>query len=197
MKRMHYYFRVIHNKYAKYRLRKYSHLYESRPKDAIPPAWHKLWNLYWRIRKERPLKVIEFGSGCSTIIMAQALYENGIGHLYTYEESEKWKKATESSLPKHVNNVSVYHSPIREVEYDGIPGFRYTGDIGEADFVYLDGPVLRPDRKFAVDILYMKKKPKYIVVDSRKSNCDFLKKYLTGYSFTYNFLNNQSLFYKN
>lgn len=175
-------------------MRKYKYLFENRPKDAFPPAWHKLWNLYWRIKKEKPQTVVEFGSGCSTVIIAQALHENQKGHLYTYEESSGWLKATKDSLPSYLKNVNIFHSPAVEVVYSTTPGYRYEGDKKEAEFIYLDGPVLNPERKVAVDILYLKQKPKYIVVDSRKANCDFLKKHLKGYSFSYNHLNNQSLF---
>ena len=77
--RFRYYFRIMHTAYAKFRLRRLRYLFSARPEHAFSPKWHKLWNLYWRIKKEKPNIVVEFGSGCSTIIIAQALYENGRG----------------------------------------------------------------------------------------------------------------------
>ncbi|PIR69973.1 MAG: hypothetical protein COU47_00885 [Candidatus Niyogibacteria bacterium CG10_big_fil_rev_8_21_14_0_10_46_36] len=192
-----YYIKMLYWRYSAFRMRRFKRLFDSRPADAYSPKWHKLWNLYWRIKKYKPETVVEFGSGCSTIIIGQALYENRKGHLFAYDESEKWKKVTENSLPAHVKNfVTVFYAPKKETEYQGVQGFYFDGDVKHADFVYLDGPELLPDRLVAVDILLMQNRPTYIVVDSRKSNCNFLRQHLSGHAFSFNWLNNQSLFIK-
>ncbi|HBK78602.1 MAG TPA: hypothetical protein DDZ83_02775, partial [Nitrospinae bacterium] len=45
--------------------------------DVYEPQFGDLWHLYSLIRKRRPELALEFGSGYSTIIMAQAIHENG------------------------------------------------------------------------------------------------------------------------
>ncbi len=54
----------------------YLSLFNARPADAKPPVWSDLWAIYRQVRERRPKVLLEFGSGCSTIIYAQALADN-------------------------------------------------------------------------------------------------------------------------
>lgn len=47
-----------------------------RPPDAIPPEPADLWYLYRLVRRTKPRMILEFGSGCSTVLLAQALFDN-------------------------------------------------------------------------------------------------------------------------
>ena len=52
---------------------------------------------YTLIRRERPLNVLELGTGLgvTSFWMAQALKENGEGHVWTIDDGSHWQKASE------------------------------------------------------------------------------------------------------
>src|SRR4029077_13970449 len=50
--------------------------------SAFGPDYGDLWFLYNKVRKRCPRTIIEFGSGISTVCLAQALFDNGSGTLY-------------------------------------------------------------------------------------------------------------------
>lgn len=72
---------------------------------ALSPAWDDLWTLYSTIRQKKPALVLEYGSGVSTILMAQALWENGAGKLISLENAPGWAEVTRSRLPKRLEEV--------------------------------------------------------------------------------------------
>ena len=81
---------------------------KKRPPDAFPPDAADLWYLYRLVRTHKPLVILEFGSGCSTAVLTQALFDNGaesggrVGHLYSLDTVEYWAGVTETSMPKHL-----------------------------------------------------------------------------------------------
>ncbi len=142
-------------------------LFAKRPPDAYQPDHNDLWYLYSQVRQRRPELVVEFGSGCSTIVIAQAIRENGTGSLFSVESEERWKEATESSLPDELRDVVTievhqavpkvhlskfirgrgrrgdmwYKPPERRYNLCGIMVHTYPELSGlRPNFFYLDGP---------------------------------------------------------
>lgn len=170
------------------RQRGYLALLASRPPHAFPPDCADLWFLYQTVRRRKPRTILEFGSGCSTVILAQALWENrqeadGTSRLHSIESDPSWRDVTVHALPPHLQDIcDVRYSPVREVDYEGTPAFRYV-EISESvrpDMVYLDGPPLTSERQVAIDLLDLEERFSEefcLVVDGRWRNVLFLKRY--------------------
>lgn len=151
-----------------------------RPITALPPDYGDLWFLYKKVRTRIPEIVWEFGSGCSTVVLAKALSENGTGHLYSMESSTEWLAATTSGIPTQLAPFcTIIHSPAEEVTYDERAAFRHRFlPDNTPNFVYLDGPPLTPQRNVAVDLLIIEDhlpRDFYLVIDNRQQNTAFLK----------------------
>lgn len=202
------YFRPVYQQWAAHQLRRcgYRNFLALRPLNAIPPDFADLWFLYQSVRSRQPRYILEFGSGCSTIILAQALLDNqggspkSRGFLYTLEADPYWADVTIKSIPPHLRGlIEILHSPLLEVEYQGTDAFRYS-EIPDVvpDFAYLDGPALTPDRRVAVDLLDIEDRfPTgfYLIVDGRWENTEFLRKHLRkNYLFRYRRLFHNSIF---
>lgn len=122
-----------------------------------PPIIPDLSRLYNLIKNNRPFTVLEFGVGYSTIIIAQALYENKkefnetqkklirnskMFKLYSVDASQKWIEEVEKKIPSHLRDfITISRSDI-EIKninnqichvYKNIPNIN-------PEFVYLDGP---------------------------------------------------------
>lgn len=73
-------------------------------KGSLPPlrGWATspdvLLKLHTHIINEKPKKIVEFGSGASTIVIADALRQNGIGKLYSIEHSNYYGAITLKNL---------------------------------------------------------------------------------------------------
>lgn len=79
------------------------------------------------IKERKVNRAIEFGSGQSTIFIAQGMFEQGFGHLYSLDADERWLARSERALPNHLRNfVTFVHSPaIVNYEY-GVPAWEYS-----------------------------------------------------------------------
>lgn len=113
-------------------------------------------NLHYIIRRYRPLQVLEFGIGFSTITMAHALWMNDQenlrnklpdadeqrGHLWTVDTSEEWIGNTDAKMPDNLRPyVDLRHSTAEALELNGQLCHRYTKIPNIApDMIYLDGP---------------------------------------------------------
>jgi Methyltransferase domain len=143
------------------------------------PDYTDLWFLYQEVRRRRPETLLEFGSGCSTVILAFALHQNGAGHLWSLESDEHWAAATAAALPDDLRSrVTLVHAPVREDDRD-VGGWSYTNrpDI-DPDFVYLDGPALTRERKVAFDVLDLEANLQpgcVVIVDGRGENVRYLE----------------------
>jgi len=101
------------------------------------------------IAEHRPKRILELGSGLSTIVMAYALEQNGSGTVTSLEESSQHAEITRGHIAKHkLDSVAtVLHAPIRNsvVEWDGMVYPWYHLDRlprgVQFDFVFVDGPV--------------------------------------------------------
>lgn len=114
----------------------------NRPSDAIVPVGYDLWNLYREIRRYKPQRVLEFGIGCSTLVMAEALRRNGSGHLFTVEGSQHWLDVTRRDLtPGQTEYATLIRSDCEVIDMEGERAHRFvTVPDGPFDMVYLDGP---------------------------------------------------------
>lgn len=160
-----------------------------RPPTAIPPDFADLWFLYRTVRRRQPQVIVEFGSGCSTVVLAQALADNRhAAHLYAVESQAVWASATAQALPGHLCSwCDVEASPLVEAEWDGVHGFRhaYTPAV-RPNLVYLDGPAFTIEHGtichlFAVDVLAMEESLPadfLLIIDGRKAQTLFLQQNL-------------------
>lgn len=117
-------------------------LFETRPPEAIGWSSVKMWTLYRTIRARRPRNVIEIGTGCSTLIIAEALRRNGAGHLLTVDGSARWLAETEKALPPgSLRHVTLQHVPVATETLHDTVCLRHLGLAEQpVDFIYLDGP---------------------------------------------------------
>jgi hypothetical protein len=109
---------------------------------ALPQDPADLRYLYEAITRHRPARTIEFGSGQSTVFIAQALHDIGRGQLWSLDADADWLEHTRSLLPQHLRPyVTLVHSPVIVNREFGMPVWEYTIiPEGEWDFVMLDGP---------------------------------------------------------
>ncbi len=97
-------------------------------------------------------KIVEFGSGISTILMARLLSQNGIkGRIYSVEEDSEWSKIISDILEKEglKNFVEFINAPLASSQlslqenvkwYSGeILGAKFNS-ITDIDLVLVDGP---------------------------------------------------------
>ena len=159
----------------------------NRPKAAHPPYCEDLWFLYRWVKRHKPECVLEFGAGCSTVVLAQALYENGSGHLYSIDGSEYWAQTTWELMPAHLHGVTTLtYSGVVPAEVEGEKVLRHVKvpDVSP-DLIFLDGPDF-DQYKFggipaACDPLDLEPrfKPGFrMIVDGRMENTEFLRKHL-------------------
>jgi hypothetical protein len=129
-----------------------------RPSEAYGPEYADLWFLYWNVRQRKPEIILEFGSGISTVCLAQALVDNGSGLLYSVDDEERWATSTAACVPSHLKAVcDVRYSPAIEVPFPGAQcGVKFV-DLPKVipNFAYLDGPAANGPGRPAIDLLDM------------------------------------------
>lgn len=101
------------------------------------PDYFTLDILFTTVRKVRPQVVLEIGSGWSTLIIAEALRQNGFGHLYSLDEDEAWANTTRAALPAGAA-CTVSYVPATEFESDGGCAVRHTLPVTNPDIVFID-----------------------------------------------------------
>ena len=120
---------------------------ETRPAKAMAPIYADMWFLYQTVRKERPGVILEFGSGCSTQVMAHALLKNqqtlGLdGYLYSLEVDDHYVEVTRNHIPTYLQGFyEVVPSEVVDGEHEDTPVVRHTNipDVAP-DMIYLDSP---------------------------------------------------------
>lgn len=134
------------------------------------------WVLYSYILREKPVEVLELGSGISTVVMAHALQKNGSGNITSMEESEQYAALTIQMIPVNLRScVTVIFSESIEKRkglfvgkgYKSIPNRPY-------DFVFVDGPHYDRETSYGVDLLDIiarAEKPLSAIIDSRAGSC--------------------------
>ena len=177
-----------------------------RPANAIPPDFADLLFLYRTVRATKPACILEFGSGCSTVIFAQALWENAHevpdapGRLFSLDADHCWAGVTSRSIPRHLDALcEVRYTPVVEIDYAGERAWRHTAiPQVHPDLVYLDGPALTPEVEVAVDLLDLESRLAptcVVIVDGRWQNTKFLRKHFRRpYRFKHHLLLFNSVF---
>jgi len=123
--------------------------------------------------------VLEFGVGCSTLVIAEALRRNGTGHLYSVDSDEFWCSLAKQEMPERLRQwCSMTYSPVYRstLSSRSVLLHRDLPDV-VPDLIYLDGPEFPPDIDVAADVLVMEPKlPNdfYIIIDGRWENSKFL-----------------------
>jgi len=162
-----------------------------RPAHATTGDLGDWWFLYKKIRERHPKLILGFGSGNTTVVQAQALYDNRHGgRLLSIDASPGWAASTRSCMPEHLQSlVEVIYGPLVEVEEYGVKGWRHQNVPWIApNFVYLDGPELTRERQVAVDLLALEEAfppDFFLVIDDRQANTRFLRDHFKRrYKFT-------------
>jgi predicted O-methyltransferase YrrM len=136
--------------------------------------------LYEEVRSRKPVEVLEFGTGFTTVVMAHALMENTAegsppGRITSMEEDEGWTKTALDALPANVAPViEIIHSPKTDGFYKMFRGVQYTEIPDRAyDFVFSDGPErhspVNGDKLFDLDLIHIVRRsdrPIHAVVDN-------------------------------
>lgn len=129
--------------------------------------YSKYYILYKTIRKLKPWYVLECGSGITTIIIALALKENGVGKFVSIDELSRFGNTTAHLVKEAGLDVEMHISPSREDRYEGIQGNRYqTIPDYPYDFVFIDGPVTNAVDLDAFSVLQKNPKAK-VLIDCR------------------------------
>jgi len=155
-----------------------------RPSYAKGPDYNDLWFLWNAVRKKNPKVILEFGSGWSTYVIANALAANAVqgsnGFLYSLDHMEEWANITNDTMPEGLKKYcKIIYSPVKENEYDGTKGYIFSNipDI-IPNMVFLDGPSAKNERCAAFDLLYMEDRfpdDFYLIIDKRHKNTEILK----------------------
>lgn len=150
------------------------------------------WHLYYEIRKNKPIEVLECGTGVSTLVIAHALIDNeketGVkGRVTSMEEIDEWLEMSRRLLPdkyhpyvdfSQSDTVEDCFSIFRGVRYRNIPARMY-------DFVFVDGPKYKspvdgvPTFDFDfIQIVRDSERPVSGLIDKRVSTCFVLQQIL-------------------
>ena len=103
----------------------------------------KYYTLYSFIRKHKPQYVLECGSGVTTMVMLQALKENGKGTLISMDESDFYGGTVEKIAKEMFPNASFEMHVVPSVRgvYAGMQGTQYE-KLPDHPYglVFIDGP---------------------------------------------------------
>jgi Methyltransferase domain len=155
-------------------------------------GWIDYAELYRQIRRRRPMEVLECGTGVSTLVIAQALLDNGretgsVGRVTSMEEHPEWFRLAEQLLPDVYRSVvDLRLSPTVEDTYSMFRGVRYAElPKREFEFVFVDGPAYRSPADgtptFDFDLLHVirrSSRPVAALIDKRVSTCFVLQQVL-------------------
>jgi predicted O-methyltransferase YrrM len=147
---------------------------------------YKLWNLRQLLLRFKPQRILEFGSGSSTLVICDYLRQQD-GSLLSIDEEEKWAantrrlvdlQSTDSVEIINSKKICRSESKPREIKYELSLHDKY-------DFVFVDGPSLEVDGvkwKDAVNsnVLELPQGPEVIVVDGRRATAKYLAEKYDG-----------------
>ena len=136
------------------------------PRRPLPPlsTWAATPDLLvalWRIiREKRTARVLELGSGLSTIVMAHALEQNQErGELVALEDYPQFANEIRRQLKEHglESRARVLDAPLQRQQVSGWQGQWYTlpslDGLGDVDLLLVDGPGAR-ERGMALPALH-------------------------------------------
>jgi hypothetical protein len=148
---------------------------------------YKLWCLEQLLKKYRPKKIVEFGSGSSTMVFSEYA-KNNQASILSVDENQGWADNTRNLIKGDQSHVQIVAKT--KIFKPGTPEeikYEMDGTVGDFDFAFIDGPSLELDgqkKKNAVNsnIFDFSKKPDIIVVDVRKATAlEIAKRYGNEY----------------
>lgn len=138
------------------------------PQDALPNlgSWKAdtglLALLVDHIEADRPRTVVEFGSGASSLIIAQALKLHGGRRLHSYDQHADFVAATADWLATHGLAADMHHAPLG-APAPGWPGLWYQPPSlpHQIDLLVIDGPpwTIHPLTRGSAEILFARIAP--------------------------------------
>ncbi|WP_417779026.1 glycosyltransferase [Stutzerimonas xanthomarina] len=115
------------------------------------------WWLFQHVTTTRPEKIIELGSGTSTLVIAAALKQLGVGRFLSFEHDHAYLEKTRALLQvcDLQNHVELIYAPLEEMQLDGqayrwydLPYDLIDHMVGreELDLLLVDGPPAATNR---------------------------------------------------
>ncbi len=167
------------------------------------------WSLYKTVIDRKPRRVVECGSGMSTVVIAYAMRKNGGGGggFVSLEQAQVYYDNIVGIFPSELRGyVDFILSETVEVQIGDVLGFRYQYQAPEpVDFMYIDGPSLRThfDRKelpkaINSDVFFVPKSETFAaILDQRIATMWTLKARLGSHDVRYNVMKRQTFIEKN
>ena len=115
--------------------------------------WSDYLTLYEEIRSKKPNKILELGSGISSLIICFAIEENAkdtgkVADFFSVEENEHYHRQIMDIFPdKHKKRVNFLLCKRDQKRYQNILGGYYK-DLPQEDFdfIFIDGPTVRTNK---------------------------------------------------
>ena len=129
--------------------------------------------LYELVRDRQPERVVELGSGASSVIMAAALRKNGKGHLICIDQDPEYAERTRRELARQglESAADVLHASIVPTSIDGKRWLWYDQtaflDGDGIDLLVIDGPnreLQRQARYPALPVLFTRLSADAVIV---------------------------------
>ncbi len=126
----------------------------------VPGGWAASTDLLGEVLRviaaQRPQRVIELGSGLSTLVIAAALRSNGGGHLFSIDAESDYAAATRAQLQRHGLSdwAEVRVAPLKQLSFEDSTRPWYDisqlADLKDIDLLLIDGPptLLRADIRY-------------------------------------------------
>lgn len=157
------------------------HRIVQRDADSKWSGHWKLWKLYSWVRRNKPDRVLEYGSGYSTLIIAEALRRNRRGILWSVDHKREWSRKAASRLSKQqAARTQMIVAPI--VSLKDFHHYGYKPPIVVYDLIYIDGPdyiVGFEDGPVSGDVIHfdLRVAPTgCIMIDNRKATVAFMER---------------------
>jgi len=125
------------------------------------------------VSERRPQRVVELGSGLSTLVIAAALRANGAGRLVSIDAEADYAASTREQLERQALTAwaEVRVAALKEMQFEGITRPWYDiavlGDLAAIDLLLIDGPptALRADIRYpALPFFWSRLNPGAIVL---------------------------------
>lgn len=150
-------------------------------------------NVFGIVIEKRPNRIVELGSGFSSLVMAYALEAAGRGVLYSLEDNAGFALRSRRQLQEHglSAQANIVDSPLRKYTLDGEVHYWYALDDlftdMPIDYLFVDGPdgSLHPKvRHPAVPLLYDRLAGVAVIVvddSGRRGESAMIQQWLAAY----------------